>query len=102
VTNAGQTELSGFEVYYSFTDPTDNLTEGYYSALPDSFVVGPGESRIIHFDNSGEVDHFPVNEFSLYATSLNALDVSVMVSASGAAPQTASLQKDAGGEETSD
>jgi hypothetical protein len=102
LTNTGSTELSGFEVYYTFTDPTDDVTESYYVALPETFTIAPGGSRIAHFDNSGAADHFAVNEFSLYATSLNALDVTVEVSASGAAPQTATVQKDAGGEESSD
>ncbi len=102
VTNTGSTELAGFEVYYTFTDPTAGTSESYYTKLPDTFTVPAGTSRTIHFDNSGATDHFPVNEFSIYATSLNALDVQVEVSAQGAAPQTATVQKDAGGEETSD
>jgi hypothetical protein len=102
VTNTGSTALGGFEVYYTFTDPTAGTSEGYYTKLPDTFTIPAGGSRTIHFDNSGAPDHFPVNEFSIYATSLNALDVTVEVSAQGAAPQTATVQKDAGGEETSD
>lgn len=102
VTNSGSTELAGFEVYYTFSDPTAGTSESYYAKLPDTFTVPAGTSRTIHFDNSGATDHFPVNEFSIYATSLNALDVQVEVSAQGAAPQTATVQKDAGGEETSD
>jgi hypothetical protein len=102
VTNTGSTELSGFEVYYTFTDPTAGTSDSYYTKLPDTFTIPAGGSRIIHFDNTGQPDHFPVNEFSIYATSLNALDVTVEVSAQGAAPQTATVQKDAGGEETSD
>lgn len=102
VTNSGSAELAGVEVYYTFTDPTVGSSENYYTKLPDSFTIPAGGTRTVHFDNSGAPDHFPVNEFSLYATSLNALDVTVEVSAVGAAPQTATLQKDAGGEETAD
>ena len=102
LTNTGSAGLTGFEVYYTFTDPTAGTSESYYTRLPDSFTIPPGGGRILHFDNSGAPDHFPVNEFSLYATSLDALDVTVEVSAQGAAPQTAAVQKDAGGEETSD
>ncbi len=102
LSNTGSTELSGFEVFYTFTDPTDNITESYYTKLPDSFTIPPGGQRIAHFDNTGAPDHFPVNEFSLYSSSTNALDVTVMVSAQGAAPVTASVQKDAGGQETAD
>jgi hypothetical protein len=102
LTNTGDIELSGFEVFYTFTDTIANTAESYYFRLPDSFTIPAGGSRIAHFDNTGETDHFPVNEFSLYYTSTNALAVTVMVSASGAAPQTAQVQKDAGGSETSD
>ncbi|MCZ7533043.1 MAG: hypothetical protein M5U23_06515 [Acidimicrobiia bacterium] len=102
VTNTGSSELTGFEVYYTFTDPTAGTSESYFTKLSDSFTVPAGASRIIHFDNTGALDHYPVNEFSLYATSLNALDVTVEVSAHGAAPQTTTVHKDAGGQETAD
>jgi len=102
LTNSGTTELSGFEVFYTFTDPTDSLTESYYLALPTDFTIPAGGSRVVHFDDTGAPDHFPENAFSLYHTSLNALDVEVQVSAKGAAVQTATLQKDAGGAENPD
>jgi hypothetical protein len=102
VTNTGTTELTGFEVYYTITDPTTGDTENYYTKLPDTFTVAPGARRTIHFDNSGAPDHFPDNAYSLYHTSLNGLDVTVEVSAQGAAPQTATVQKDPGGDEVAD
>ena len=97
--NTSANDLTGFEVYYSFADPTDNTTEGYYAKLPTSFTVPAGGTRIVHFDNSGAVDHFPVNKYSLYSTSKNALDVTVTVSAADVAVQTATVKKDAGGAE---
>ena len=99
---AGATELSGFEVFYTFTDPTDSLTESYYFALPTDFTIAPGETRVAHFDGTGARDHFPENAYSLYHTSLNAMDVTVEVSAEGAAIQTATVQKDPGGDENPD
>ena len=102
LTNTGTTELGGFGAYYTFDDPTASVSESYYLALPASFTIAPGSSRVIHFDNTGAPDHFAVNDFSLYATSANALDVTVEVSAADAAVQTASVQKDAGGAETAD
>jgi hypothetical protein len=102
VTNTGTTELTGFEVYYTITDPTTGDTESYYTKLPDTFTIAAGASRTIHFDNSGAPDHFPDNPYSLYHTSLNGLDVTVEVSAQGAAPQTATVQKDPGGDEVAD
>jgi hypothetical protein len=102
LTNSGTTDLTGFEVFYTFTDPSTATTESYYAKLPDTFSIPAGGSRVAHFDDSGAVDHFPVNKYSLYYTDTNALDVTVMVSAKGAAPQTLTIKKDAGGPETAD
>ena len=102
VTNSGNADLTGFEVYYTFTDPKTTDTESYYTKLPASFTVPPGTSRVIHFDNTGATDHFPVNQYSLYYTDTNALDVTVEVSAADSAPQTFDITKDAGGAEAAD
>jgi hypothetical protein len=101
LTNTGATDLTGFEAYYTFTDPTAGTAESYYADLTD-FTIPAGESRTVHFDNTGATDHYPVNEFSLYYTSLNALEVQVEISAQGAATQTSTVQKDAGGAEVPD
>ena len=100
--NSGADPLTTFEVYYTFTDPKTSQTESYYVALPADFTIPAGGQRVAHFDNTGATDHFAVNEFSLYATDTNALEVSVMVSAEGAAPVTSDIAKDAGGAETAD
>ena len=97
--NTSASDLTGLEVYYSFADPTDKTTEGYYTKLPSSFTVPAGGTRIVHFENSSAVDHFPVNKYSLYSTSKNALDVTVVVSATNVAVQTSTVKKDAGGAE---
>ncbi len=102
VTNTGTTELGGFEVYYTITDPKTSDTESYYSQLPADFVIAGGDNRVIHFDNTGATDHFPVNQYSLYYTDPNALDLTVEVSAADSAPQTATVAKDAGGAEEAD
>jgi hypothetical protein len=102
ITNTGAAVLAGFEVFYTFTDSTTNASESYYAKLPDSFTVAAGASRTAHFDKSGAPDHFPVNAYSIYATSKNALSVSVIVSAAGAAPETLTVKKDAGGSEQAD
>jgi hypothetical protein len=67
--------------------------------LPASFTVPANGDRTAHFDNTGATDHFPVNKYSIYATSKNALDVDVTVSATGAAIATKTAKKDAGGSE---
>ena len=102
LTNTGTTELTAFEVVYTFTDPTTNVTENYYAKLPANFAIPAGGQRTAHFDNTGTPDHFPVNEFSLYYNDTNALDVTVTVSATDTAAQTTTLQKDAGGAEAAD
>lgn len=99
VHNSGTTPLSGFEVYYTFADPASSAQESYYLKLPATFTVPAGGTRTIHFDNTGAPDHFAVNKFSLYATSKAALTVTVEVSATGAAPVTATAKKDPGGSE---
>jgi len=100
--NTGQKTLAGFEVFYTFSDPTAGTAESYYAKLPKSFTIPAGESRIVHFDNTGATDHFAANPYSLYSTSKNAVDVTVVVSATNAAVQTATVQKDAGGAEQAD
>lgn len=97
--NTGASPLSGFEVFYTFTDSTTKITESYYAKLPASFTIPAGGMRAVHFDDTGAPDHFPVNKYSLYSTSKNALKVSVEVSATDAAVQTVTVKKDAGGQE---
>ena len=102
LTNTGANDLDGFEIYYTISDPTTGDTENYYTELPADFAIAPGAQRIVHFDNTGEPDHFAVNQYSLYYTDTNALDVTVVVSAPGSAVATSTVQKDAGGEEEAD
>jgi hypothetical protein len=102
LTNTGTTTMAGFEVFYTFADAAAGVTENYYARLPADFTIAAGAKRIAHFDNTGKPDHFPVSDFSLYKTSTAALTVKVVVSATGAATQTAETKKDAGGAETAD
>ena len=102
LTNTGPTELKTFEIFYTINDPTAGLSESYYTKLPDSFTIPAGGSRVVHFDDTGVTDHFPINKYSLYYLSLNALDVTVVVSSADASPQTAAVKKDAGGAEAAD
>lgn len=96
--NDGAAELNGFIVYYEITDLVTGAKEGYCSALT-GFTIPAGGERSAHFDRTGQPDHFPDNEFSLYYASLNEMQFDITVSASGVAPQTASVTKDAGGNE---
>jgi hypothetical protein len=99
--NESDKEMSGFEVYYQITDLTTNAKEGYHSKL-EGFTIPAGGERVVHFDDTGEPDHYPDNKFSLYHLSMNEMQVDVTVSATGFAPQTASVKKDAGGDENPD
>jgi hypothetical protein len=96
--NESRSELSGFVVYYEITDLVTGAKEGYCSALL-GFTIPAGGERVVHFDSTGATDHYLDNEFSLYHASLNEMQVDVTVSATGVAPQTASVKKDAGGDE---
>ena len=100
--NTGTTDATNVEIFYTFSDPTAGSQENYYAKLPDDFTVPAGGRRLAHFDDTGAPDHFPVNKFSLYYTSTNALDVRITVSAKDAALQTFDLKKDAGGAEAAD
>jgi hypothetical protein len=99
--NESDQEMSGFEVYYQITDLTTDAKEGYYSKL-EGFTIPAGGERAVHFDDTGEPDHYPDNKFSLFHLSRNAMQFDVTVSATGFAPQTASVKKDAGGDENPD
>ena len=100
--NTGTADLGDIEVYYSFHDPKTGATENYYSKLPADFAVPAGGVHTAHFDDVVATDHVPVNKFSLYYTDTNLLNVTVVASAKGAAIQTKTLAKDAGGVETAD
>lgn len=102
VKNTGSTPLTGLEFFYTFTDKTASASESYYAKLPFSATVPAGGTYTVNFDNKGAAGSVPVNEFSLYATSKNALDVEVVASAAGTAPTTATVKKDAGGAEAAD
>ncbi|GAB2915842.1 hypothetical protein GCM10027047_12030 [Rhodococcus aerolatus] len=99
VRNTGTTPLSGFEVFYTFADSASGAKESYYFKLPDTFTVPAGATTTVNFDNTGAPGHFAVNKFSLFYTSKAALDVTVEVSATGAAPVTATVTKGPGGSE---
>ncbi len=102
IANRSATAVSGIEVYYRFDDRNAGVSEGYYTKLPATFEIPGGGQRTVHFDGKSVLDHFPVNTFSLFATSKNALDVSVTVGAADAAIATGSAHKDAGGAEAAD
>jgi hypothetical protein len=100
--NTATTPLTDVEIYYTFSNPASGASESYYTKLPAAFSLPAGGTRVAHFDNTGAPDHFPVSKFSLYYVDTSALDVTVVVSAKGAAVQRLDLKKDAGGPEAAD
>ena len=80
--NNGSQELSDFEVFYSMADAVTGATESYYQRL-DGFVLPAGAEDYVYFDNKTDPGHYPENQFSLYRSSVNQVDFSIMVSANG-------------------
>ena len=50
LTNTGATDLDGFEVYYTISDPTMGEAESYYAELPADFTIAPGARHVAHFE----------------------------------------------------
>lgn len=96
--NTSAKPLDQIGIYYKVTDRTTGASEGYYTEL-DGFAIQPGATRIVHFDNTGATDHFPVNRYGLYYTDKNALVVDVTASAPTVKVATFTVRKDAGGAE---
>ncbi len=99
VSNTGATDLANFDIYYAIKDLTTNNAQAYYRPLP-GFSLKAGETKSLHFDNTGAPDHFSVNPNGMYYTNPNQLQVDATLHAAGFAPQSASVNKDAGDAET--
>lgn len=98
VTNTGTAVLTDFDTYITITDQTTGDVQSYYRTLP-GFTVQPGETKDIHFDNTGLPDHFSVNPNNAYYTNQNGLTLDVILHAAGFAPQSGTVSKDPGGAE---
>ena len=101
VTNIGATALTGFSIYYSFTDVDTGTVDATFRTLDGFEVPASGEARI-HFDDATVAGHFRANPNSTYITTPSAKTVSVTVAAAGFAPVMAEIAKDAGGAEAAD
>lgn len=98
VTNTGTADLTNFDIYYTITDKDTGAVQGYYRTLP-GFTVTPGETKDIHFDNTGQPDHYSWNPNSAFFTDPNGLTLDVTLHAPGLAPQSGSVDKDPAGAE---
>lgn len=101
VTNSGNTDLTGFSIYYSMKDADTGKVEGTFRKLDGFSVPAGGEARI-HFDDSTLPGHFRANPNSIYITSQAAKTISVVLKADGFAPVTVDIAKDKGGAEAAD
>ena len=100
--NTGTEPLTDLEVYNEMTDVTTCQKEGYHQML-DGLEIPPGGEETVFFDNQTGPGHYPENEFSIYRSSTNQVDVAIQVSAPGAKIATATASKEAGtGEEEDD
>ena len=93
--NNGSQELSDFEVFYTMADAVTGATESYYQRL-DGFVLPAGAEDYVYFDNKTDPGHYPENQFSLYRSSVNQVDFSIMVSANGSGVAQATTVKSEG------
>ena len=101
VTNSGNTDLTGFSIYYSMKDADTGKVEGTFRKLDGFSVPAGGEARI-HFDDGTLPGHFRANPNSIYITSQAAKTISVVLKADGFAPVTVDIAKDKGGAEAAD
>jgi len=97
ITNTSGTALTGFDIYYTISDPTAGTVEGYYRTMPD-FTLNAGETKSVHIDNAELPDHFSANLNSLFYINQNQLVIEATLHAGGYVPQTISVMKDPGGE----
>ncbi|WP_296667173.1 hypothetical protein [Demequina sp.] len=101
VRNTSGAPLSGLEAFYTMTDTTTGASESYFLAMPDLTVPAGGETTV-YVDGESGAGHYPENIYSVYRTSLNQVDVTVEVSATGVAPATGLGSKSAGAGEQAD
>ncbi len=99
--NVSTKDIAQFETYYSVKDLVTNASDAYFTKLT-GFVLRAGETKTFHFDNTGKIDHYRENNYSVYRTSRNAMQIDLTVSAPNYKVQTITIKKDKGGAEKVD
>ena len=99
--NVSTKDITQFDTYYSVKDLVTQVSDAYFTKLT-GFVLRAGETRTFHFDNTGKMDHYRENNYSVYRTSKNAMQFDLMVSAPNYKVQTKTIKKDKGGTEKVD
>lgn len=101
LTNSADTPLTGLEVYYTMKDTTTGATESYYQKL-HGLTLPPGQGTTVYFDNGNGTGHYPENQYSLYRSSTNEVQINIEAAAPGYAPAHASATKAQGTGEKAD
>lgn len=99
--NLVDTEITNFSVYYTIKDVNTSVTQSYELPLT-GFSLQPKETKSIHIDTQQGSNHYQANPNSLYYKSIDQLEISVMVNATGYQSQISTVKKDAGGAELAD
>ena len=105
--NPGAAAIQGLQIHYTIKDNTTGKAESYYRNL-SGFKIAANQPATLHFDVTGSTnfaaptDHFRINPNSLLYKSPNAKTITIQVAASGFAPNTLTIKKDAGGAEKAD
>lgn len=99
--NTSSATIGNLEIYYTMTDAKTKKSEGYYQKLT-GITLEPGKTATVAFDNKGGAGHYPENKYSIYRTSKNQVDFSIIVSSPGFKPATGVTKKSVGTGETVD
>lgn len=99
VTNTGSADITdGWDLYYTLTDAKTGDVQSFYMPL-SGFVLKAGETVHLHVDTSRQAGRFRADPNSMFYTGQNATKIQTVLHATGFAPQTSSIQKDAAGAE---
>lgn len=100
VINDGSTELTGFTLFYTFTDADSGATEAY--VVHPALSIPAGAEARIHVDDGTQAGHLRANPNSIYVTSVAGKHVTAELQVAGMAPVSATVEKDPGGAEVAD
>jgi hypothetical protein len=100
VFNDGASDLTGYTLFYSFTDNDSGATETYI--VHPGVTIPAGSDARIHLDDGTQTGHLRANPNSIYVTSMAGKHVTATMQAPGMAAVTATVEKDPGGAEQAD
>ncbi|PKQ16970.1 MAG: hypothetical protein CVT67_02150 [Actinobacteria bacterium HGW-Actinobacteria-7] len=99
VTNTTNADITdGWDLYYTMTDQVTKEVQSFYLKLP-GFSIKAGQTAHLHVDTKEQPGHFRADPNTSFYKGQNALVIETTLHASGFAPQTSSVKKDAAGAE---